>query len=442
MGICCSKAKAAAGGEQLDDDEQAFPWMHDDVFHHHLWTSAAASIHTKQGWKGANQDAMTVCQDFAGHKGHIFCGVFDGHGPLGREVARHVRDTLPMKLSSALKPETEGDHLSTDTLMKLKAEENLSTDSLRLRAEEDPSSNTDLDSSDKSDSTSLSDDTSDEKHLLSTWRNMLVKTFEQMDEELRQHSGIDCICSGTTAVTAVRQGDHLFIANLGDSRAVLCTRDSKDHLIPVQLTTDLKPDLPGELARILNCKGRVFAMDDEPDVARMWLPEQDAPGLAMARAFGDLCLKNHGLICTPEVYYRKISEKDEFLVLATDGIWDVLSNKEVVKMVCSAKDPSKAARQLIERAVRAWRRKYPTSMVDDCAAVCLFLNRPPAHDQQAVPSSFTGSFRKVLSGEAPEVWRALEGVARANSVMRLPRMLSWRRRSNSLSLDQDQDGRD
>ncbi|CAL4995962.1 unnamed protein product [Urochloa decumbens] len=321
MGICCSKAKAkaAAGGEQLDDDEQAFPWMHDDVFHHHLWTSAAASIHTKQGWKGANQDAMTVCQDFAGHKGHIFCGVFDGHGPLGREVARHVRDTLPVKLSSALKAKTEEDP-STDTL-KLKAEEDLSTDSLmKLRAEEDPSSNTDLDSSDKSDSTSFSDDTSYEKHLLSTWRNMLVKTFEQVDEELRQHSGIDCICSGTTAVTAVRQGDHLFIANLGDSRAVLCTRDSKDRLIPVQLTTDLKPDLPGELARILNCKGRVFAMDDEPDVPRMWLPEQDAPGLAMARAFGDLCLKNHGLICTPEVYYRKISEKDEFLVLATDGV--------------------------------------------------------------------------------------------------------------------------
>ncbi|CAL4904622.1 unnamed protein product [Urochloa decumbens] len=443
MGICCSKAKAkaAAGGELLDDDEQAFPWMHDDVFHHHLWTSAAASIHTKQGWKGANQDAMTVCQDFAGHKGHIFCGVFDGHGPLGREVARHVRDTLPVKLSSALKAKTEEDP-STDTL-KLKAEEDLSTDSLmKLRAEEDPSSNTDLDSSDKSYSTSFSDDTSDEKHLLSTWKNMLVKTFEQVDEELRQHSGIDCICSGTTAVTAVRQGDHLFIANLGDSRAVLCTRDSKDRLIPVQLTTDMKPDLPSELARILNCKGRVFAMDDEPDVPRMWLPDQDAPGLAMARAFGDLCLKNHGLICTPEVYYRKLSEKDEFLVLATDGIWDVLSNKEVVKLVCSAKDPSKAARQLIDRAVRAWRRKYPTSMVDDCAAVCLFLNRPPAHDQQAVPLSFTGSFRKVLSGEAPEVWRALEGVARANSVMRLPRMLSWRRRSNSLSLDQDQDDRD
>jgi len=61
-------------------------------------------------------------------------------------------------------------------------------------------------------------------------------------------------------------------------------------------------------------------MDDEPDVPRMWLPDQDAPGLAMARAFGDFCLKNHGLICTPEVYCRKLSEKDEFLVLATDGV--------------------------------------------------------------------------------------------------------------------------
>jgi serine/threonine protein phosphatase PrpC len=118
-----------------------------------------------------SQDA----QDFAGNKGHIFCGVFDGHGPLGREVARHVRDTLPSKLSSYLKPKTEG-----------------------------LSSSSDLDSFDKSGSTSSSD-TNDESQLLSTWKNIFVKTFEDVDQELRQHPGIDCICSGTTAVTVVRQ---------------------------------------------------------------------------------------------------------------------------------------------------------------------------------------------------------------------------------------------
>ena len=141
-------------------------------------------------------------------------------------------------------------------------------------------------------------------------------------------------------------------------------------------------------------------------------------------------------------------------------IWDVLSNKEVVKLVSSSTDPSKAARQLIDRAVRAWRRKYPTSMVDDCAVVCLYLNRrasPGSDESLRVPGTgedvkppavpFTGSsFRRALSsggGEASSeegatVWRALEGVARANSVIRLPRLgrvLSWRRRSSSLDED-------
>ena len=127
-------------------------------------------------------------------------------------------------------------------------------------------------------------------------------------------------------------------------------------------------------------------------------------------------------------------------------IWDVLSNKEVVKIVSSGSDPSKAARQVIDRAVQAWRRKYPTSMVDDCAVVCLFLNRRAAPDDEAV-----SSFRKQVVGGVDgweegttTVWRALEGVARANSVMRLPRMgrvLSWRRRSSTslMAMGEDQD---
>ncbi|VAI30303.1 unnamed protein product [Triticum turgidum subsp. durum] len=395
MGICCSRE---GGGRELEETEGWFPWKHDDFLQEQLAGAAGVSMHTKQGWKGVNQDAMAACQDFAGHKGQIFCGVFDGHGPLGRDVARHVRDSLPKKLSASLAPRAEDDALSSN-------------------------SNADMDSFDKSDCTSSSD-TSEEHQLLSSWKSLIVKAFEDVDEELRQHSGIDCLCSGTTAVTVVRQGDHLIVANLGDSRAVLCARDSKGRPVSVQITTDLKPDLPGEAERILSCKGRIFAMDDEPDVPRLWLPDQDAPGLAMARAFGDFCLKNHGLICTPEVYYRKLSEKDDFLVLATDGIWDVLSNKEVVKIVSSASDRSKAAKQLVDRAVRAWRRKFPTSMVDDCAAVCLFL-KPAAisseEDSTTKPPhapvlSFTGSFRKALGGgeaeEGTAVWRALEGVAR------------------------------
>lgn len=76
----------------------------------------------------------------------------------------------------------------------------------------------------------------------------------------------------------------------------------------------------GEAARIQQCKGRVFALQDEPEVARVWLPNNDSPGLAMARAFGDFCLKDFGLISVPDIYYRRLTERDEFIILATDGV--------------------------------------------------------------------------------------------------------------------------
>lgn len=61
-------------------------------------------------------------------------------------------------------------------------------------------------------------------------------------------------------------------------------------------------------------------MDEEPEVFRIWMPEDNCPGLAMARAFGDFCLKDFGLISTPVVSYKKLTDKDEFVVLATDGV--------------------------------------------------------------------------------------------------------------------------
>lgn len=76
----------------------------------------------------------------------------------------------------------------------------------------------------------------------------------------------------------------------------------------------------GEAERIKQRRGRVFSLPDEPNVARVWLPTFNSPGLAMARSFGDFCLKNYGIISMPDVSYHCITEKDEFVVLATDGV--------------------------------------------------------------------------------------------------------------------------
>ena len=78
--------------------------------------------------------------------------------------------------------------------------------------------------------------------------------------------------------------------------------------------------MAAEEERIKKCRGRVFALKDEPEVYRVWLPNCDSPGLAMARAFGDFCLKNFGLISVPDVSFRRLTQKDEFIVLASDGV--------------------------------------------------------------------------------------------------------------------------
>ena len=99
----------------------------------------------------------------------------------------------------------------------------------------------------------------------------------------------------------------------------ICAYCPKSSLVSFSLTA--------EAERIRKCKGRVFALQDEPEVARVWLPTNDSPGLAMARAFGDFCLKDFGLISVPEVSYHRLTEKDEYVVLATDGVGDLTSNR-------------------------------------------------------------------------------------------------------------------
>lgn len=79
------------------------------------------------------------------------------------------------------------------------------------------------------------------------------------------------------------------------------------------------------------------------------------------------------------------SELLRILVDCLWQVWDVLTNNEVIRIVASAEKRSMAAKLLVNRAVRAWRRKYPCSCVDDCAVICLFLTNPPTTLTKSVP---------------------------------------------------------
>uniref|UniRef100_A0ACD5Y8I3 Uncharacterized protein n=1 Tax=Avena sativa TaxID=4498 RepID=A0ACD5Y8I3_AVESA len=445
--------------------------------------SAAACLHTQQGRKGTNQDAMVVWESF-NTSDSVFCGVFDGHGPYGHFVAKKVRDSLPVKLLSQWKTSVNG---GTSPHLNGSISGSLTSEETACAVDDEWGESVDVDGSDRLPETFL------------PLKHSYLKAFKSMDKELKMHPTIDCFCSGSTAVTLVKQGRDLVVGNLGDSRAIMATRDATNNLTAVQLTVDLKPNLPKEAARIQQCRGRVFALQDEPDVSRVWLPNNDSPGLAMARAFGDFCLKDYGLISVPEISYRRLTEKDEFIILATDGVWDVLSNKEAVDIVAAAPSRATSARALIDCAVRSWRLKFPTSKSDDCAAVCLFLDHEmspdsveesAANSEKAAPvedalfpdgSNKTdtdtvdvnehisreektpeptlehsstlrnvdeimpvdespvskqpercGSARSLadcISTNEEEEWSALEGVTRVNSLLNLPRKLSGDKRS-------------
>ncbi|KAJ8629140.1 hypothetical protein MRB53_022463 [Persea americana] len=397
--------------------------------------SKTSCIFTQQGRKGINQDAMIIWEDFVSADA-VFCGVFDGHGPHGHLVARRVRDALPLKLMSFLQSHEMGENGGSGNCFRAKIDMDDSMSSVKESSLEDP--------------------------LISLWRDSFRKSFKAMDKELRSHPSVDCFCSGSTAVTLVKQGSNLFIGNIGDSRAVLGSKCGMDSVVAIQLTVDLKPDLPREAERIKRCKGRVFALQDEPEVQRVWLPFDDAPGLAMARAFGDFCLKDYGLISIPEFSHRLLTEKDQFIVLASDGVWDVLSNDDVVEIVSSAPIRSSAARVLVDSAVREWKIKYPTSKMDDCAVVCLYLDGKMDCESETEEPSVSAAYYSLanesddgqnlepclqrnftvrtteggdLKARMPiaveesgtlavaedQNWLGLEGVTRVNSLVHLPR---------------------
>ncbi|CAA0815498.1 Probable protein phosphatase 2C 6 [Striga hermonthica] len=458
-----SGGAAAAAAATVVAEERALQQIPGRLFSN--GASRIASLYTQQGKKGTNQDAMIFWENFHSgvNKNATFCGVFDGHGPYGHMVARKVRDALPILLRSQWESKLE-----KEVTIKAVAHENGNIEGMKRFddfVDEDGCESLEAEEPEKI----------PEMHM--PLKKSILRAFRLMDKELKAHPTIDCFCSGTTAVTLIKQGQDLIIGNVGDSRAVLATRDKDNALVAVQLTVDLKPNLPREAARIQKCKGRVFALQDEPEVARVWLPNSDSPGLAMARAFGDFCLKDFGLISIPDVYHHHITEKDEFVILATDGVWDVLSNKEAVNIVASAPSQGTAARALVECATRAWRLKYPTSKTDDCAVVCLFLEHMPlatqdvdqeetnvleeetrtvssnvenqnevateksseivpvVDEEKKIDSKSIGqskrSLAECLSTAEDEEWSALEGITRVNSLLSLPRFSPFDKRSTS-----------
>lgn len=184
-----------------------------------------------------NQDRGLAVYPFKDDKDNVYpnvglFGVYDGHGRVGEKVSEFVLQNLPPYVSRELK--------------------NIPENKKKDQEPKDEGS-------------------------------VLANAYKFVDDELAKH--VDATVSGTTAVTCLIENNHLWIANSGDSRAIVVRKSNNGGPFKsIDLTIDHKPDSPGEMKRILQMGGHVTPVSTRcalgpislppPETARSLLPAQ------------------------------------------------------------------------------------------------------------------------------------------------------------------------
>ncbi|XP_048492813.1 probable protein phosphatase 2C 39 isoform X2 [Beta vulgaris subsp. vulgaris] len=161
------------------------------------------------------------------------------------------------------------------------------------------------------------------------------RAYKETDEEI-----LDKVAEsrgGSTAVTAILiNRERLIVANVGDSRGILCKKRDIE-----QITVDHEPEREKELVEERG--GCVFQRPGN-------IPRVDGV-LAMTRAFGDGRLKEH-ISAKPDVKIEMLGADAKFIVLASDGLWKVMSNEEACDCIEELDDAQAAAEQLVKEALQ------------------------------------------------------------------------------------------
>lgn len=108
---------------------------------------------------------------------------------------------------------------------------------------------------------------------------------------------------------------------------------------------------------------------------RVWLKNEDIPGLAMTRSFGDSMAARVGVNAVPEIKEFVLTPDDKIMVLASDGVWEFLQNQEVANIVYPfflQKNAEGAAEALVRAAFKRWKREE--SVIDDITCIIVFLD--------------------------------------------------------------------
>lgn len=171
--------------------------------------------------------------------------------------------------------------------------------------------------------------------------------FLKVAEKMKYHDG-------STGITAVVRDSKVLVANVGDCRALIISGGR-----PIQMSIDQKPTNPEEQKRIAALGGTVVYCMGVARVNRV---------LAVSRAFGNRTLRS---VIRPdaEMMQRELTKDDDYLVMASDGLWDVLKNKDVCDVCYSPftqGNPQAIAEELVNAALQR-------GSMDNVTCICVRL---------------------------------------------------------------------
>mmetsp|Transcript_5006 Transcript_5006/g.11945 ORF Transcript_5006/g.11945 Transcript_5006/m.11945 type:complete len:715 (-) Transcript_5006:298-2442(-) len=343
----------------------------------------------------ANQDAYSVIEKFGPKASNdAFFAVFDGHGELGDHCAQFARDKLPEYLKR---------HINRAKLKEAKK----------------ATGNGDISNIELS---------KDQMHKACTRAHIECNNA--------MHQALDDRLSGTTSISAFVHGrrNRMTICNVGDSRAVLGKTTGSDAYIQGRselkaypLSRDQTPYRKDERIRIRKTGARILSLDqleglepvnhndDDPnsndadielgeeldeggDPPRVWSPNGDYPGTAFTRSLGDSMAEALGVFAEPEMLTREFKPEDKMIIIASDGIFEFLTNQSVVDICAKYSDPLEACKAVVNESYNLW-VQYELR-TDDITIICMLVE--PITDASAMEPEYMTTSIKQAPGISTE----------------------------------------
>ena len=295
-----------------------------------------------------NQDSFLTLEKLFENLLNIF-GIFDGHGKNGHLISSLVSKFLNNYL-------TNKENYSF--------QKNNSDDS-------------------DSDSSLSSQDIIINNELLSklfSSEDFIKNIINELDIKANE-SNFDLQFSGTTCLLLFILNDTLICSNIGDSMCVLFNCSNEERWTHEILSKIHKPDIETEKERILENGGVIhpyydeFGIYDGPN--RVYEKGKTYPGLSLTRSIGDLEGQKIGIISEPEIVIKKIDSTCKYIVMGSDGLWDVIKPYDVRRIVNSyffKNDPKGACQALMKTACKNWEKSGCDR--DDITIIVIFIGTP------------------------------------------------------------------